>query len=219
MYNITLESVLAHHQDSVSSVKWGVQSGIAEPKSLNDFCLLSSAFDFTVCVWKPESDTGVWSVESTLGAMQGNKHAYYGAQFLVDDLEIVAYTFNGAMHQWKKSEGGKWIPQLTIKGHFGEVTDLDWDQHQASVITCSQDQTTRLFSQYGADKGWFEIGRPQVHGYDMNTLAVLKTKSEKGVNLPSRILSGGDEKVLRLFEAPYSYVKIFNQLNPYSSSI
>jgi len=30
--------------------------------------------------------------------MQGNKHAYYGAQFLTDDQEILAYTFNGAMH-------------------------------------------------------------------------------------------------------------------------
>lgn len=216
VYNITLESVLAHHQEAVSSVQWG---GLTQtPASLNDFCLLSSSFDFTVCVWKPDVDSGVWSVESTLGAMQGNKHAYYGAQFIKADQEIIAYTFNGAMHQWKRTgESGKWVPQLTIKGHFGEVTDLDWDQHQASLITCSQDQTTRLFSKYGADKGWFEIGRPQVHGYDMNTLACLNANST--VNLPSRILSGGDEKVLRLFEAPYSYVKIFNQLNPDASTI
>ncbi len=107
------------------------------------------------------------------------------------------------------------MPKLTIKGHFGEVTDLDWDQHLLSLITCSQDQTTRLFSKYGEDKGWFEFGRPQVHGYDMNTLAVLPVNSKvPGVSLPSKILSGGDEKVLRLFEAPFSYVKIFNQLNP-----
>jgi elongator complex protein 2 len=91
------------------------------------------------------------------------------------------------------------------------VNDLDWDQHQASLVTCSQDQTTRLFSQYGAGC-WFEIGRPQVHGYDMNTLACLRSHSASA--LPSRILSGGDEKVLRLFEPPYSFVKIFNQLNP-----
>jgi hypothetical protein len=30
--------------------------------------------------------------------------------------------------------------------------------------------------------------------------------------LPSKILSGGDEKVLRLFEAPFSFVKAYNQL-------
>ena len=112
VYNITLESVLAQHQDSVSSIKWGLRKNDIEgSKSLNDYCLLSSSFDFTVCVWKPEADTGVWSVESTLGAMQGNKHAYFGALFLSDDQEILAYTFNGAMHQWKRASadgGGFW---------------------------------------------------------------------------------------------------------------
>ena len=121
------------------------------------------------------------------------------------------------MHQWKKSIEGRWVPQLTVKGHFGEVSDLAWDQHHASLISCSQDQTTRLYSKYGVDKGWFEIGRPQVHGYDMNTLATLRVNSS--VNLPSKILSGGDEKVLRLFEAPFSYVKVFNQLNPDAEDI
>ena len=57
-----------------------------------------------------------------------------------------------------------------------------------------------------------------MHGYDLNTIAVLKTQSTS-VNLSSKILSGGDEKVIRLFEAPFSYVKIFNQLNPDASSI
>jgi len=102
---------------------------------------------------------------------------------------------------------------LTIKGHFGEVVDLDWDQHEVALITCSQDQTTRLFSKYGENKGWFEFGRPQVHGYDMNTVASLRVNNTTN-NLPSKILSGGDEKVLRLFESPFSYVKTFNSLNP-----
>lgn len=77
VYNITLESVLNSHQDSVSSVRWG--SLVHEPKSLDDFCLLSSSFDFTVFVWKADPETSVWNVETRLGAMQGNKHAYFGA--------------------------------------------------------------------------------------------------------------------------------------------
>lgn len=51
----------------------------------------------------------------------------------------------------------------------------------------------------------------------MNTLATLPVTST--VNIPSKILSGGDEKVLRLFESPFSYVKIFNQLNPEAKDI
>lgn len=69
-------------------------------------------------------------VDSNLGAMTGNKHAYFGAIFLENDHKILAYTFNGAMNQWKKkveSDLINWVPQLTIKGHFGEVCDLDWD--------------------------------------------------------------------------------------------
>jgi elongator complex protein 2 len=69
--------------------------------------------------------------------MQGNKHAYFGAFFLKDDQEILSYTFNGSMHQWRKNNDGRWLPQLTVKGHFGEVTDLDWDQHEVSLISCS----------------------------------------------------------------------------------
>lgn len=52
----------------------------------------------------------------------------------------------------------------------------------------------------------------------MNTLSILRPK-ESIYNLPFKILSGGDEKVLRLFEAPYSFVKIFNQLNPNSKDV
>ena len=33
--------------------------------------------------------------------------------------------------------------------------------------------------------------------------------------MSSKILSGGDEKVLRLFEAPYNYIKTMNGLSPH----
>jgi len=79
----------------------------------------------------------VWSVESTLGAMQGNKHAYFGALFLGQD-EILAHTFTGALHRWRL-ESEVWMPRLTLKGHFGEVTDLDWDQHEGALISSSLD--------------------------------------------------------------------------------
>jgi elongator complex protein 2 len=78
------------------------------------------------------------------------------------------------MHQWERKEDETWQPTLTIKGHFGEVTDLDWDHHNVSLFTSSTDQTTRIFSQYKANN-WYEIGRPQIHGYDMNTLTCIHT--------------------------------------------
>jgi len=43
----------------------------------------------------------------------------------------------------------------------------------------------------------------------MNCVAVIPTHPD----LPCKIISGGDEKVLRVFDAPYSFVKTANSLN------
>ena len=51
----------------------------------------------------------------------------------------------------------------------------------------------------------------------MNTLRFLKVQSD--INLPSKIISGGDEKVIRIFEPPYSFVKNFNSLHPEASQL
>ena len=43
-YNVLLDSVLSGHEDSVSSVKWGIRD--------KKLVLLSSSFDFTVSIWE-----------------------------------------------------------------------------------------------------------------------------------------------------------------------
>jgi hypothetical protein len=60
--------------------------------------LLSSSFDFTVALWKAVPQTEQWQIDSTLGALVGNKHAYFGAIFLENEDHILAYTYSGAMH-------------------------------------------------------------------------------------------------------------------------
>jgi elongator complex protein 2 len=100
--------------------------------------------------------------------------------FLLDTDNILAYTYNGAMHYWQKSvkdESETWTPKLTIKGHHGEVNDLDWDPNGHFLLTTSSDQTSRIFRTFNEDAGWFEISRPQVHGYDMNTISLVKIHS------------------------------------------
>lgn len=47
---------------------------------------------------------------------------------------------------------------------------------------------------------WFEIARPQVHGYDMNTVSSIS---------PTLYVSAGDEKVARLFTITKSFIKMF----------
>lgn len=104
VYNITLSSVLQHHSNSVSSVQIHEDKNSGEPDLLNRLTLLSSSFDFTVCLWKMDKSSGVWLVDTTLGEMSGNKHAFYGAEFLSSE-SIFAYTFNGAFHRWDLEEG------------------------------------------------------------------------------------------------------------------
>ena len=84
LYNFTLESVIVHHAEAVSSVTWDISADHKQGQALRlkDLILLSSSFDFSVCLWHADEATEVWHVESTLGAMVGNKHAFFGAIFL-----------------------------------------------------------------------------------------------------------------------------------------
>lgn len=47
---------------------------------------------------------------------------------------------------------------------------------------------------------WHEISRPQIHGYDMQCLAMVDR---------FQFVSGADEKVLRVFKAPRNFVENF----------
>jgi elongator complex protein 2 len=46
---------------------------------------------------------------------------------------------------------------------------------------------------------WHEIGRPQVHGYDLLDVAFID---------PLKFVSVADEKVARVFEAPRGFVEL-----------
>lgn len=51
---------------------------------------------------------------------------------------------------------------------------------------------------------WHEIARPQVHGHDINCVCMIKGSGNH------RFVSGADEKVARVFEAPLSFLKTLN---------
>ena len=47
---------------------------------------------------------------------------------------------------------------------------------------------------------WHEIGRPQIHGYEMECLAFVGSTQQ-------RFVSGADEKILRIFDAPKNFLE------------
>ncbi len=52
---------------------------------------------------------------------------------------------------------------------------------------------------------WHEIGRPQIHGYEMKCLAFIGSNQQ-------RFVSGADEKILRIFDAPKNFLENFARI-------
>lgn len=47
---------------------------------------------------------------------------------------------------------------------------------------------------------WYEIARPQIHGYDLQCLSMIHRY---------KFVSGADEKVIRAFDAPKNFIDNF----------
>ena len=67
----------------------------------------------------------------------------------------------------------------------------------------SLDQTTRIHGKAG-DRGWHELARPQIHGYDCLDARFITQ---------SRFVYIGDEKVARVFDAPKRFVATLTGLH------
>jgi hypothetical protein len=67
-----------------------------------------------------------------------------------------------------------------------------WDPQNLFVVSASLDQTCRVFAPWNRDVDgqktttWHEMGRSQIHGYDMQCVAFIDKW---------RYVSGADEKV------------------------
>jgi len=85
----------------------------------------------------------------------------------------------------------------------------EWCQQHLCLIfsyTGRLDQTTRIHAPIRDLHGlsfWHELGRPQVHGYDILGVAFLG---------PLKFVSIADEKVARVFEAPRGFVDLAERL-------
>lgn len=73
-------------------------------------------------------------------------------------------------------------------------------------MSVSKDQTTRVLAQHHDTKKYHEISRAQIHGYDINSVALIKVKD----NVFDLIACGADEKVIRIVEPPACFANFFN---------
>jgi elongator complex protein 2 len=68
------------------------------------------------------------------------------------------------------------------------------------------DQTTRVHAPLLPSSVWHEIGRPQIHGYDLIDVAHVGD---------SCFASIAEEKVVRVFEASQPFIKVMKQLGAF----
>ncbi|XP_063239821.1 elongator complex protein 2 [Bacillus rossius redtenbacheri] len=204
----SLEAVLSGHDGWVYGVTWfpPVHSGggSGERRGLQ---LLSSSLDKTMILWEAHGQSGVWLETARLGEVGGNTLGFYGCQVSPDGRSVVAHGYQGSLHMWHRAEGGaSWVPGVVVGGHFGAVVDLCWEPGGQFLLSAGADQTTRLHAPWLRADGeatWHELARPQVHGYDMACLAVLSRY---------RFASGAEEKVVRAFRAPRTFVRSFQRV-------
>ncbi|NXC17397.1 ELP2 protein, partial [Corythaeola cristata] len=208
-YAVTLESVLAGHENWVYAVHW--QPPFSKDGSMQQPTrILSASMDKTVIIWEPDKESGVWLEQASVrvGEVGGNTLGFFDCQFSPDGSMIIAHAFHGALHLWKQATVNKkeWTPEVVISGHFNSVEDVKWDPEGEFIISVGSDQTTRLFAPWKrkeTEVTWHEIARPQVHGYDVRCLAMVGR---------FQFVSGADEKVLRVFRAPKNFIENFSNI-------
>ncbi len=125
---------------------------------------------------------------------------------------VVAHGWGGSAHIWTLSQQAaasshpQWQVTDPVTGHFAAARSVAWEPCGDYLLSCSDDQTTRLHARPMAKQGqalsaeaatWHEVARPQSHGYDLHSVSWLDRLN---------FVSAADEKVLRVFSAPRGFV-------------
>ncbi|RHZ66576.1 hypothetical protein Glove_306g48 [Diversispora epigaea] len=229
-YSVMFEALLMGHDDGVYSVCWHPPLIIKDEndnfKYHQPMSILTSSSDKSMIIWKPELETGVWVNLVRVGEIGGNTLGFYGGLFGPKGNYIIAHGHTGAFHLWKnvnydninnnnnEDYNQNWQPQVSISGHFNSVLDISWNPTFKYLVSVSLDQTARLFSTWNRQidysnennknnteniiTTWHEIGRPQIHGFDIHCLSFVDQW---------KYVSGSDEKIVRVFDAPKNFVK------------
>ncbi|XP_037073825.1 probable elongator complex protein 2 [Pollicipes pollicipes] len=189
LLTVTLESVLSGHEGRVYGLRWRPRAARATAAPP----LASAAMDGALLVWERDAATGVWVEAARLGAVGGSGLGLLGCAWSPRGDRLAAQGQRGALHVWAEAEPGLWRPAVPCGGHAGPVSDLAWAPGGGYLLTCGRDQTTRLHGRWASAGSWHEMGRPQVHGHDLDCLAAVSD---------ARFASGAEEKVARAFAMP-----------------
>lgn len=165
-------------------------------------------------IWMPSQRFGEVGGASNLG--------FFGALWMPPSSPtqngpisaVVAHGWGGSAHIWalhsqaspSSSSQPQWQVTDPVTGHFASARSVAWEPCGEYLLSCSDDQTTRLHARPLRRQGkpldpssatWHEVARPQSHGYDLHSVSWLDRLN---------FVSAADEKVLRVFSAPRGFV-------------
>ncbi|CAF1469362.1 unnamed protein product [Adineta steineri] len=205
--DVELYSILLGHEEAIYGLCWYPNTNRKKPATT----ILSASMDKSMVLWTFDDNQKMYIDKARVGEIGGNTLGFYGCTFSPCGSYILGHGYEGALHLWKIEEVDdriNLIPQVINSGHFDTVEDCCWDKHSGRyLLSVSTDKTTRLHAEWKRNEiiSWHEIGRPQIHGYEMKCLAFIGSNQQ-------RVVSGADEKILRIFDAPKNFLENFARI-------
>ncbi len=232
---VTLEALLIGHEEQVTAVSWrpdaktpclissSMDRSILIWMEENDYTNNEGLeIDGVGNVWAPVTRVG--TAGGILGGSIGSSLlGFINVMWNGSGNQIIGHGYGGSIYFWSRRGGNdfnsdveRWRANPCITGHFRGCSDISWEVSEGLyLLSAGLDQTCRLWtflpeSLETEDRLWREVGRPQVHGYDLNTVACI---GSGGDEVKHRFVSGADEKEARSFDAPISILKLLSLLH------
>lgn len=239
-WSVSLDALLAGHEHWVTGVRWA-PAPLARNEQ-QAAALLSSSADNSVILWMPSLDMSqavtslslppfdmsmerhsheqnVWvpvQRSGELGNTGSAANGMYGAVWHPmsgragkSRQGVVGHGYGGAIHLWSREviqdNAQPWQARPGRGGHFAPANALRWEPAGDYLISGGSDKTTRLHApcRDATGSSWHEMARPQTHGYEVVGLGWLTRLA---------FASAGDEKIIRVFEAPKGFVQTAQSL-------
>lgn len=220
----SFDALIMGHDDWVTGLLWHPSYSRFSKGNEKKLQLLSLSADTALMIWEMDEESGIWVCGSRLGELSikgastatGASGGFWSCLWFEDAEDgshhILANGKTGALRQYqsKDSEHKSWESVLGVTGAISEITDVVWSVDGSFFYVTSLDQTTRLYGPWALNRPetshklltWHEFSRAQIHGYDMICLDNLSA---------TKFVSGGDEKILRVFEMTQSINNVLHK--------
>ncbi|GAA5868103.1 hypothetical protein JCM3774_001022 [Rhodotorula dairenensis] len=233
-FSCASEAVLLGHDSWVTGLNWAPSPLAAAGAVPSRLELLSASADRSMILWTPvsaglaalpdstrpgaparsASHASIWTSQHRFGEFTSSTNlGFFGALWGLEGRTVLANGWGGSWHVWRQEEGPEWRPQVATTGHLGAVKQVVWEGEGEYLLSASQDMSARLHAPWRrtvhgkAVETWHELGRPQIHGYPLASVAF--TSPAKRL----QFVSGADEKIVRVFDAPKLWVQTLETLS------